>query len=142
MQKPKGNIVPHRLLPQRSLSRKSGKLTYCRVQLAIIGAALFLPALLASGSAWTASTEPADRGPCDSIPAFAGSQKDAGPAFRACLDQTPAGGTIALPSGHYLIATLVRITRPVILRTQDSGDASTLLCGREAMCGSPLLHWP
>lgn len=134
MQKPKGNIVPHRLLPQRSLSRKSGKLTYCRVQLAIIGAALLLPALLASGSARTASTEPADRGPCASIQAFAGSQKDAGPAFRACLDQTPAGGTIALPPGQYLIATPVRITRPVILRTQDSGDAAPPCFADEKRC--------
>ncbi|WP_168708675.1 right-handed parallel beta-helix repeat-containing protein [Sphingobium sp. PAMC28499] len=139
MQNSKGNIVPHRLLPQSSLSRKSGKLTYRSVLLAIIGAALLLPALLASGSIRTASTKPAGRGPCASIQAFAGSQKDAGPAFRGCLEQTPAGGTIALPPGQYLIATPVRITRPVILRTKDSGDAAPPCFADEKRCA--VLHF-
>lgn len=124
-------------LPQPSSSRKSGNLPYSYAVLAIILAALALLALLLTpGGTRSASAGSLDKGACAGIPAFANSGKDAGPALRACLERTPPGGTIALPPGHYLIATPIRITRPITLQTQDPDTAAAPCFLDEKRCAS------
>jgi peptidoglycan hydrolase-like protein with peptidoglycan-binding domain len=62
---------------------------------------------------------------CSALSAFNKSSQDAQPTIKNCIDQTPSGGTLALPAGRYAIASQIKITKPLTLKTNalTSSDA-------------------
>lgn len=54
---------------------------------------------------------------CPALNALANQAADAGPALQKCLDQTPAGATLAVAPGSYQLATPIRVSHPLTLQT-------------------------
>jgi hypothetical protein len=50
-------------------------------------------------------------------------------AVQACIDQTPAGGTLALPAGIYGVASQITINKNIIVTTQGYAMNDASICG-------------
>lgn len=85
-----------------------------------------------------ADAQPASRAACTRLSALAGEKVDAGPVLQACIDITPAAGTIALKRGSYLIASPIRIHQALTLTTRGTRRTSPR-CGAKAD-GCAVLH--
>jgi hypothetical protein len=81
---------------------------------------------------------PATAPSCAAVATLAGDRQDAGPALQACLDATPAHGTVVLPAGRYRIATPVHIRRAVTLTTRGLARTAPSCFANEQRCA--LLH--
>lgn len=128
-----------RFLHEAQSSRKPGNPDYRPPAWAFVQSLVVLALLIlgvVEGHPDVASAQP--KGPCDAVSSFAGNVRDAGPALQACLDATPPGGTVAIPPGHYLIATPIRILRPVKLQTRGRSNIAPPCSANEARCA--LLH--
>jgi hypothetical protein len=81
---------------------------------------------------------PATAPSCAAVATLAGDRQDAGPVLQACLDATPAHGTVALSAGRYRIATPVHIRRAVTLTTHGLARTAPSCFANEQRCA--LLH--
>ncbi len=97
---------------------------------------VLLAILLTSACTEGAPAKSHSKGPCTSVFAFADSERDAGPALRACLDATSADGIVTLPPGRYLVETPIRIVRAVTLRTSNTDTAAPPCFKDEKRCAS------
>lgn len=58
-------------------------------------------------------------------------------ALQACVNATPAGGTLAIPAGTYLVNNKIEINKPMSLRTATVSD-SEIQCGKSVPCATLL----
>jgi hypothetical protein len=47
-----------------------------------------------------------------------------GAALQNCINRTPAGGTLALPAGTYLLDRVIEINKPMVLRTAGTKEGT------------------
>jgi hypothetical protein len=67
---------------------------------------------------------------CDlSQPAFSVAED-----LQACIDRAPAGASVEIPRGIYLIHRQIVITRPVTIRTEGTADGSTPCQTKPDLC--------
>lgn len=124
-----------RFLHEAQSSRKPGTSDYRRPARAFflsLTALVLVMLVMIDGYRDVANAE--SIGACDALSSLAGDVRNAGPALQACLDATQPGGTVAIPPGRYLIATPIRILRPVVLRTQGLDAAAPPCFANEARC--------
>jgi hypothetical protein len=76
---------------------------------------------------------------CPGVQVVADGMTDTGPALQQCINNTPSGGTLAIPAATYGIATQVVINRPMTLRTSGTAG-STQSC--EAISCATLVATP
>jgi hypothetical protein len=64
---------------------------------------------------------------CPGVSADIGGGASASAALQACINQTPAGGTLEIPSGIYRVSSELHITSPITLRTAGT-TATSVSC--------------
>ncbi|MCB9653446.1 MAG: right-handed parallel beta-helix repeat-containing protein [Deltaproteobacteria bacterium] len=61
---------------------------------------------------------------CEALRAFAGRSQDASATIQRCIDETPAGGLLALPPGRFTVNDVVRVVgKPITLTTEGVGPS-------------------
>jgi hypothetical protein len=57
-------------------------------------------------------------------------------ALQACIDATPAGGTLEIPAGSYRMDNQIQISRPITLRTQGTAGVAERCLGGSLPCAT------
>jgi hypothetical protein len=79
---------------------------------------------------------------CYALRPFDGTSVDASAIVRACIGETPSGGTLALPAGRYAIGSQIRITKPMTLRTSGLSETDIRCSSRSPSLCAELYALP
>jgi hypothetical protein len=75
-------------------------------------------------------------GVCPAILPYLGSNQDASSALQRCIDQTPAGGQLALPPGHYTFLSPIVIHQAMTLTTIGQSPGNSPCTASDERCAT------